>query len=704
MDYSGMNVENLRAILESLGMHPDDTATMQFDEMAVLAQSLTDAGASSIATEADAVPPSSSSHQGESVPPIPQSSNMDSLAALADNIDTIANATAVSTAIDPVEASADFQEIRAAGTATGADDLPPVPSTGAPLIHDDGIRIRPGADPDAPAPAQTTVGESATSGMSNANAESVATFCDITGCEPTTAEHMLDACGWELSDAMALYMEQNEGSDGNVVGASADNTLSGITGSSINPSNIMDNTSMDQDAMTGGFHVNNPIADRVYGDGNQTTNTGMGFGYGNAYNPYQSPAERAAMQRDELERAEYEAMHGVRRPDQTRRQRLVDDNPRGMGGMMGFPMGGMGGMGAGGGFDSGSRNNGNGMLDDPSVDWLFPPPKHLTYTGSFEEAKQIAKNDSKWLVVNIQSHTEFTSHMLNRDTWCNETIESLMRSSFLFWQRGHTSPDAREYMSLYALDETADLPHVAIVDTRTGARIVTMKGYIGPDQMIASLVEFLDENRFDDFSAPKQRIIAGKSSAAASTHDRNDMGYHYSDDEEDKSDDKNDDADGSYSPVSRNKKRGNSFDVLTDGDDGDDVEVTSPKDNGVRSASSSAASLSSGGMMIGTGGEEKTIEVVDYGSVPDEPAASDPTTRVQIKLATGKAVVRKYKLTDTVRGLFAVSKNALGDATGENGQSFELSTSFPKRELSECLDMTIEEAGLKGTQVIMRWL
>ena len=40
---------------------------------------------------------------------------------------------------------------------------------------------------------------------------------------------------------------------------------------------------------------------------------------------------------------------------------------------------------------------------------------------------------------------------------------------------GHTSPDAQSYMRAHSVQET-DLPHIAVIDSRTGAKIITMKG------------------------------------------------------------------------------------------------------------------------------------------------------------------------------------------------------------------------------------
>lgn len=52
------------------------------------------------------------------------------------------------------------------------------------------------------------------------------------------------------------------------------------------------------------------------------------------------------------------------------------------------------------------------------------------------QAKMFAKDDKKWMLVNIQSHLEFSSQMMNRDTFVDETVITLLRTSFVFWQRG----------------------------------------------------------------------------------------------------------------------------------------------------------------------------------------------------------------------------------------------------------------------------
>lgn len=48
-----------------------------------------------------------------------------------------------------------------------------------------------------------------------------------------------------------------------------------------------------------------------------------------------------------------------------------------------------------------------------------------------------AKNEGKWLLVNIQDEIVFASHMLNRDTWADDVVQNLVASGFVFWQVRH---------------------------------------------------------------------------------------------------------------------------------------------------------------------------------------------------------------------------------------------------------------------------
>ncbi|XP_056165900.1 plant UBX domain-containing protein 7 isoform X5 [Syzygium oleosum] len=82
--------------------------------------------------------------------------------------------------------------------------------------------------------------------------------------------------------------------------------------------------------------------------------------------------------------------------------------------------------------DQGSTSTAENARDNLAS--LYRPPFHLMYRGSFEKAKAAASLQDKWLLVNLQSTKEFSSHMLNRDTWANEAVSQTISTNFIFWQ------------------------------------------------------------------------------------------------------------------------------------------------------------------------------------------------------------------------------------------------------------------------------
>jgi hypothetical protein len=66
---------------------------------------------------------------------------------------------------------------------------------------------------------------------------------------------------------------------------------------------------------------------------------------------------------------------------------------------------------------------------------MFAPPLHLIHSaGGFQGARNVAKDSKRWLLVNLQSDSDFACHALNRDIWRDELCENLVREGFIFWQ------------------------------------------------------------------------------------------------------------------------------------------------------------------------------------------------------------------------------------------------------------------------------
>eukprot|EP01035_Chromulina_nebulosa_P021194 gene21194-27456_t len=224
----------------------------------------------------------------------------------------------------------------------------------------------------------------------------ILSFCEATGTEFEEAEKILESSKWDLVSSISSHFEnadiindrtkyQNISyQNSRIFTAAASSTISDSHPVSMNIPAIDDED---------GIHPNGDDDDDE--DYNEIVE--------NRNNKNQNNENNRIVD-------EYDD-EGIRRPDPVKNQRLV----------------------------SGYHNMSTDPLaraDDPSVEWIYKPPSQLSYPGSWTDAKVVAKDDSKWLLVNIQSHTEFTSHRLNGETWNDDTIEAIVRSSFLFWQRG----------------------------------------------------------------------------------------------------------------------------------------------------------------------------------------------------------------------------------------------------------------------------
>ncbi len=80
--------------------------------------------------------------------------------------------------------------------------------------------------------------------------------------------------------------------------------------------------------------------------------------------------------------------------------------------------------------------------------------------------------------------------------------------------------------------------------------------------------------------------------------------------------------------------------------------------------------------------------------------------KISVKFPWGKAVVRRFRQTDTVQSVYAFAHEmAASEVAGSkgSGSAFDLFTAFPSTSLGGMIDTTLGAAGLAGSQVIMRW-
>ena len=112
---------------------------------------------------------------------------------------------------------------------------------------------------------------------------------------------------------------------------------------------------------------------------------------------------------------------------------------------------------------------------------LFSPPTDLIFRGNLEQARTRATENDLWVIVSIHDPSEFQCQMLNRDLWKDNAVKEIIQSSFVFLQFGASTSDGTMYANFYPRDS---LPHIAIIDPRTGERVKVWSKFIAPMDMI----------------------------------------------------------------------------------------------------------------------------------------------------------------------------------------------------------------------------
>ncbi|MCD7459434.1 UBX domain-containing protein 7 [Datura stramonium] len=121
---------------------------------------------------------------------------------------------------------------------------------------------------------------------------------------------------------------------------------------------------------------------------------------------------------------------------------------------------------------------------------LYRPPYELMYNGPFEKAKDAAAARNKWLLVNLQSKEEFSSDLLNRDTWANEIVAQTIKSNFVFWQVDDDK-EGKKVCAYYKLDS---LPVILVIDPITGQNMRSWNGMVEPENLLEDAMAFMDRS------------------------------------------------------------------------------------------------------------------------------------------------------------------------------------------------------------------
>jgi hypothetical protein len=109
---------------------------------------------------------------------------------------------------------------------------------------------------------------------------------------------------------------------------------------------------------------------------------------------------------------------------------------------------------------------------------LYAPPSEILCHENFLIAREVAKSNRKWLLVNINDNENFASHTLNRDVWKDDGVQNVIQLGYIFWQQVTTDAEGVIFVQRY---KVANFPFVAVVDPRTGALLCDFKQKLSLD-------------------------------------------------------------------------------------------------------------------------------------------------------------------------------------------------------------------------------
>lgn len=140
---------------------------------------------------------------------------------------------------------------------------------------------------------------------------------------------------------------------------------------------------------------------------------------------------------------------------------------------------------------------------------LFRPPVDINFCGSFQAARDFAKDQNRWLIVNVQDMASFGCQVLNRDIWSSEQLRKIIKKYFVFWQVATDNSDGHRFQVFYSVNS---YPYVGIIDPRTGEEKLSHKhGFrLTLPEFVLELREYLKDNTpFPDAVSAPQRPTFG---------------------------------------------------------------------------------------------------------------------------------------------------------------------------------------------------
>ncbi|KAM2329808.1 plant UBX domain-containing protein 7-like isoform X1 [Malus sylvestris] len=309
--------------------------------------------------------------------------------------------------------------------------------------------------------------------------------------------------------------------------------------------------------------------------------------------------------------------------------------------------------------DQGATSSANAVQDNLAS--LYRPPFKLLFQGSFEKAKSAASVQDKWLLVNLQSTKEFSSHMLNRDTWANEAVSQTIITNFIFWQTYDDTTEGKKVCTYYKLES---MPVVLLIDPITGQKMRSWNGMVHPDRLLEDLLLFFDSGPRDHHvtlsnKRPRETAQPQKTKDASVADETNE----------------------------------------------EDEEVHRALAASMEGMKETSGTISKDKDEIITKKEEETssIKMPTYPPLPEEPKGDRSLLcRVGVRLPDGRRVQRNFLRVDPIQLLWSFCYSQLKEA---EARPFHLTQAIPgaSKNLEYDCQSTFEESGLANSMVSVTW-
>lgn len=322
-------------------------------------------------------------------------------------------------------------------------------------------------------------------------------------------------------------------------------------------------------------------------------------------------------------------------------------------------------------FEEEMRRSGvweTGNVSSPTVDGsrdnlasLYRPPFGLMFHGPFEKAKDSARTQNKWLLVNLQSTREFSSHMLNRDTWANEAVAQTIKTNFIFWQVYNDTEEGSKVCTYYKLDS---IPVIMVIDPVTGQKMRSWRGMVQPETLLEDLLPFMDGSPTDhhvNLSHKRPR-------------------------------------ESSQAPPQRSQVSSGS------GQNEEDEELQqalAASMEGVKDIEKEASKETETSMKE----PESLASIPAYPRLPEEPKGDRSLLcRVGVRLPDGRRIQRNFLRTDPIQLLWSFCVSQLDEEEAKT-RRFRLAQAIPG--FAKCLEydanISFEESGLANSIVSVTW-